>query len=91
MAEPGTLHHAPDFQDGTLVACGRGTVSYVKANKDVVTCDPPSQFIQDNDVIGSDVQRCPDCLRELTAKATRDDTPTSGGVLTSELPKSQPE
>ena len=86
MAEPGTLHYAPDMRVGTLVACGKTVGSVTNVDSMLV-----EDFIGPPIATEEYEERCPDCLRELTAKATRDDTPTSGRALTSELPKSQPE
>lgn len=83
-----SLHHAPDLDEGTLVACGR-TVKDVLTNKDPnlrgqVTDTPIEDFL-----IPKAVTRCPGCVKEIKAKIAADAAPPQSNVQTAALPESK--
>ncbi len=88
------LHHAPDLDRGTLVACGR-TVEDVLNNKDSklrgqVADTPIEEFLLWHGLLPlREVGACPGCVKEIKAKIAADAAPPQSNVQTAAIPESK--
>lgn len=86
------MHHAPDSEPGTLVACGK-TVDAALDEDAAVISGPIEDFLKG--VLGQGipipdgVDRCSGCLKEIKAKIAADAAPPQSNVQTAALPKSK--
>ncbi len=81
------IHHAPDLDRGTLVACGQNLETILTT---VVSTIPDDKFLDaagKSPVFGT--RSCPDCVRELQAKIAADAAPPQSTAQTAALPKSK--
>ncbi len=81
------IHHAPDSDHGTLVACGK-TVGAALDKNAVIMSGPIEDFLKDV-LIPKGVGRCPGCTKEIKAKIAADAAPSQSNVQTAALPESK--
>ncbi len=81
------IHHAPDSDHGTLVACGK-TVGATLDEDAVIMHGPIEDFLKDF-LIPKGVSPCLKCTKEIKAKIAADAAPPQSTVQTAALPKSK--
>ncbi len=79
------IHHAPDSDHGTLVACGK-TVGAALDDDEAVMSGP---IIEDFLKELPKVTRCLNCVKEIEAKIASDAAPPQSNVQTAALPESK--
>ncbi len=81
------MHHAPDSDHGTLVACGK-TVGAALDDDEAVMSGPIEDLLKGSQ-IPKWIQACPGCVKEIKAKIAADAAPPQSNVQTAALPESK--
>ncbi len=81
------MHHAPDSDHGTLVACGK-TVGAALDEVTAIMHGPIEDFLKEF-LIPLGTTACPGCVKEIKAKIAADAAPPQSNVQTAALPESK--
>lgn len=82
------MHHAPDSDDATLVACGK-TVGAARNDDEAVMSSGPIENLLKGSQIPKWIRACPNCVKEIKAKIAADAAPPQSNVQTAALPESK--